>query len=151
MTATPPPLNIPRRFLVYGSLMQGFFNSDEVLVGKVRFREPGRVRGMLYHMPGKGYPALVPGDGWVTGELIELTDFPEGMRLMDKVEHFFGPGDPANEYERRVTPAEIVASGKIEEVYVYWYVAGNPEAPQNLAVPIPDGDWRGYMNRSQQQ
>jgi len=134
------------RIMVYGSLMTGFFNYEKVLKGQVLSCVPARVKGQLYHMSQKGYPALVSGTGWVYGELMELSD-PESTRLLlDQIEHYYGPGDPQNEYERRSSTVENLSTGKTEVAEVYWYVLNDLGTPANPGVEIPGGDWREYMN-----
>ena len=61
---------------VYGSLREGFFNYDKYLKGKVIKNIPAVLEGMdLYHMPYKGYPAIIPGNGILKGEIIEVMDY----------------------------------------------------------------------------
>lgn len=77
----------PQRLFVYGSLMEGFFNYEKIFLGKVLSRTPARVRGLLYHQTRKGYPAMIPGGGWVKGELLELEDFPRLLAASDGIEN----------------------------------------------------------------
>lgn len=42
--------------------MEGFFNSEKALVGKVEKRIKAKTKGKLYHLANKGYPAMVDGE-----------------------------------------------------------------------------------------
>jgi gamma-glutamylcyclotransferase (GGCT)/AIG2-like uncharacterized protein YtfP len=141
----------PERLFVYGSLMEGFFNYEKLFSGKVISRTPGRIRGVLYHQSRKGYPAMIPGREWVRGEFLELEDFPRLLAAIDEVENYFG-GAGENEYERRISPVELLPDGiptdssvALALAYVYWYVRNDLGSAENPAVHIPSGDWREYM------
>jgi gamma-glutamylcyclotransferase (GGCT)/AIG2-like uncharacterized protein YtfP len=138
----------PQRIFVYGSLMDGFFNYKKIFSGNVLCRTPARVRGILYHQTRKGYPALIPGEGWVQGEFLELRDFLRLLVISDELENYRGrPGD--NEYERRITPVELLpeatAAAAEAVAYVYWYDRNDLGTEENPAEHIPSGDWRAYM------
>ena len=61
---------------VYGSLREGFFNYDIYLKGKVKSIRPAEISGFeLYHMPYKGYPAVLPGNSTIVGEVVELENY----------------------------------------------------------------------------
>lgn len=131
---------------VYGSLLEGAFNYKKVLVGKVVFRTRGRVRGKLFHQSEKGYPALLPGDDWVEGEVLELVDFPRTVKALDELENYFGSDAPDNEYDRLVTPVFLPDSNIWTDAHVYWYGRDDLGTPDNPAVPVPGGDWRVYID-----
>jgi gamma-glutamylcyclotransferase (GGCT)/AIG2-like uncharacterized protein YtfP len=134
----------PQRIFVYGSLMEGFFNYEKTFLGHVLTRTPARVRGVLYHQTRKGYPAMIPGEGWVKGELLELEDFPRLIVVSDGIENYFGrSGD--NEYERRISPVELSPQETAAFAYVYWYARGDLGTMENPVEIIPSGDWRSYM------
>ncbi|MGI5909790.1 MAG: gamma-glutamylcyclotransferase family protein [Sphaerochaetaceae bacterium] len=133
------------RIWVYGSLMEGFFNYEKALVGKVVSRARSRVKGSVFHQLDKGYPALVPGEGWVYGELLELADFNGTLPVLDEIEEYYGPGDRRNEYDRLLTPVFLCESEKWTEAHVYWYGRKDLGTQENPAVPVPSGDWRTFM------
>ena len=136
----------PKRFFVYGSLMEGFFNYKKSLEGKVISRVPGRVRGILYHQSNKGYPAMVSGEGWVKGEFLEVEDFEKLVLICDRTEGYNGPGHPDNEYERLNSTVEL-ENGEKGLAQVYWYARHDLGSPENPVVPLPSGDWREYMGK----
>jgi gamma-glutamylcyclotransferase (GGCT)/AIG2-like uncharacterized protein YtfP len=133
----------PRRLFVYGSLMEGFSNYERAFRGRVISRMPGLTRGLLYHQPKKGYPAMIPGDNWVNGELLELEDFDELLKTGDLIEGYEGPLGPDNEYDRRT--AEIETAGGKFRAWAYWYGRKDLGGAENPIILIPDGDWRRFM------
>ena len=64
-----------KKIFVYGSLRTGFFNYNKYLMGKVNDSKVGKVNGQLYHMPHKGYPALIEGNDEVLKKYQELNKF----------------------------------------------------------------------------
>ena len=101
-------LGQPRPLFVYGSLMDGLFNYRRYLAAHVS-QPPrrARVRGALYHLRHKGYPALLQGDDWVYGELFVLDDFPAAIAALDEMEYFHGEDDPHREYLRQPVPPSM--------------------------------------------
>ncbi|AEC01687.1 gamma-glutamylcyclotransferase family protein [Parasphaerochaeta coccoides] len=136
------------RIWVYGSLLEGFFNYRKVLVGKVLSRKAGQVKGKIFHQLAKGYPALLAGDDWVEGELLEIEDFHDTLEMLDVLENYFGPGDADNEYERIVTPVFLPGTDAWTEAYVYWYGRDDLGSPENPVIPLPDGSWRTFMRKN---
>jgi len=144
-----PDTKDPLRLFVYGSLMEGFFNYKKSLEGKVISRTTGKVRGILYHLKAKGYPAMIPGDGWVSGEVLEVDDFNKVIQMVDEIEEYLGPNRPENQYERQVSEIEL-ANGTKGSAWVYWYSRNDLGSPENPVIPILSGNWREFMERSQQ-
>lgn len=121
------------RVFVYGTLLVGEANHGVAAPYLLSVR-PGRVRGRLYDVG--AYPALVLDEaaGEVEGEWFEVT--PEGLRAMDDLEEYRGPGQK-NAYERVwVRDAREERSGW---VYVWLDSRGYPE--------IPAGSWREWVGR----
>lgn len=139
--------DIPGKLFVYGSLMQGFFNYNKALMGKIHSSVPARVQGNLYHLQKDGYPALVPGDGWVFGELIELKNFKETIVHLDQIENY-RIGNKDNEYERLMTLVEVIDTGTKEQAYVYWYNL-SLDTEDKSVISIKDGNWRNFMMQYQ--
>lgn len=130
---------------VYGSLREGFFNYDIYLKGKVLSSRSAILRGMdLYHMPYKGYPAIVPGKGVVVGEVVEIDDYKNTITAMDDMEGFISEDNPKNEYHKQLHEVEF-ENGTTEQCYLYFYNKDIDDRFVDEAVYIPDGDWAKYM------
>jgi gamma-glutamylcyclotransferase (GGCT)/AIG2-like uncharacterized protein YtfP len=121
------------RVFVYGTLKRG--ERNHALVAPYLHRAlPGRVLGYrLFHLEGGGrpypYPAMVPGEGWVEGEVLFLD--PEALPLLDELE------EEGVEY-RRVRVRAETPEGPLE-AWAYLYL-GDLEG----ARPLPSGSWGGY-------
>lgn len=135
-----------KKIFVYGSLRTGFYNYDKYLKGKVNDAILGKVKGKLYHMPHKGYPALLEGEDIVIGEVMTLKNFEEVMVPMDEMENYYGVNDSRNEYNRIVMDVEL-EDGKIESCYVYYYAMNDEEVFSKNSIYINNGDWASYMLR----
>lgn len=92
--------------------MEGFWNYKKYLQGKVITRKPARVKGRLYHLIKKGYPALVEGNDYVSGELLTIKDYEENIVKLDKLEGYYGLNNPENEYNRVLKDVEIIPTGE---------------------------------------
>ncbi|AEV28060.1 hypothetical protein SpiGrapes_0196 [Sphaerochaeta pleomorpha str. Grapes] len=129
---------------VYGSLLEGFFNYEKTLVGKVITCVPAKVRGNLFHQSKKGYPALVAGEDWVYGELLALSHIEENLPLLDQVENYYGEGQ-ANEYDRILKKVFVPSQNCYIEAYVYWYGLDDLGKENNPVIYLADGNWRSFM------
>jgi gamma-glutamylcyclotransferase (GGCT)/AIG2-like uncharacterized protein YtfP len=87
---------------VYGTLMPGEVNfAAYCRRWQPRMRE-GKVRGRLFALPA-GYPALVPGNDWVHGWLLEFPS-EEVLAALDELEDYAADRPAAeNEYQRVLT------------------------------------------------
>lgn len=129
----------------YGSLREGFFNYNKYLKGKVTSRKIGKVKNSdLYHMPYKGYPAILSGTGEVIGEVMVISDYDNVMRAIDEMEGFISEENPNNEYNKKLLEVEL-EDGSKEMCYVYCYNKNIDDLFEKEAISIPTGDWKEYM------
>ena len=134
---------------VYGSLREGFFNYDKYLKGKVNSIKPAKINNMtVYHMPYKGYPAIMKGEGTVYGEIMEIKPemYDETMSAMDEMEGFIRENNPQNEYEKTILEVEHLDDGKTEKCYVYFYNKDIDPKFEDQSVFVTHGDWVKHMN-----
>lgn len=124
--------------------MEGFFNSEKALRGKVEKRIKAKAKGKLYHLANKGYPAMVPGEDTVYGELLVIEDLDDIFPILNEIENYFGENNPNNEYNRIVIEVETL-DGKKELAYVYQYNDENVKNQKDEKIYISSGDWREYM------
>lgn len=87
-----------------------------------------RVRGSLYVV--SHYPALVPGNEWVTGEVYAVPA--SAWTTLDAFEEAL---PPLPEYERQLSPVQL-QDGTWLEVWVYWYAR-----PVTGLQQLSGGDW----------
>lgn len=141
-------MNNKHNIFVYGSLREGFFNYDIYLKGKVKSIKNAEITGYeLYHMPYKGYPAALPGNNIILGEVVEIEseNYASTLKAMDKMEGFFGERNPDNEYTRKLVKVKLTDDESYEECYSYFYNKDIDTKFQDEAVYIENGDWKEYM------
>lgn len=121
------------RVFAYGTLKRGERNHP-LVAPYLRRVLPGFVEGFhLYHLP-RGphrpyaYPAMVPGEGRVYGEVFCLAS--EALPLLDALE------EEGEEY-RRVRVRVETEEGPLE-AWAYLYLGG-----LEGALPLPQGVWKG--------
>ncbi|AEB30144.1 butirosin biosynthesis protein BtrG [Carnobacterium sp. 17-4] len=136
---------------VYGSLRAGEFNYKRYLDGNVLSSTPNRARikGSLYDMPYKGYPALLVekfNTEWVYGEVFELLDFESTLSNLDVLEGYIGVDHPDNEYERREVMVEVWQEQSktfvAKKALVYLYRMENDSLFYKQTELMKDGIWR---------
>lgn len=132
---------------VYGSLRDGFFNFDKYIKDEVISRKLGKIKGTLYHMPNKGYPAVLSGDEDIIGEVIEVRNWDENLKALDDMEGYISEGNKDNEYNRELLDVEIIDGNKGEKVkaFSYLYNMNDKDAFEKHSVYIPHGDWKKFM------
>lgn len=136
---------------VYGSLREGFFNYDKYLKNKVISITPAKIDNkIVYHMPYKGYPALLDGNGTVYGEIMEIKPeiYDETMSAMDKMEGFISENNPQNEYHKKIFEVEHLTDGKTEKCYVYFYNKDSDSKFNHEAVFLSSGDWVKHIHKN---
>lgn len=141
----------------YGSLMVGKHNHEQYLAGKIFGKVlSGRIKGELYDLPYKGYPAVLEGDDWVYGEVFELKSFHETITAMDEMEHFYDKDSTKNEYERYFTKIYVWNEEKQDYcdervAYCYHYVVENDPRFAKESVYLPHGDWHEVSAKEEHQ
>ena len=133
---------------VYGSLREGFFNYEKYLDGNVAETKMAKLANMkLYHMPYKGYPAIMFGKDTVIGEIMVLHEdrYEETMKAMDEMEGFISEGNPENEYHKVVLEVENLETNEKEPCFVYFYNKDKDKLFDSRAIYIPHGDWKEHM------
>lgn len=129
------------RFFFYGTLQAGNLNPAIAAIhGRLIPQGPGRIKGTLVAVPDDDgwFPALVPGDGEVHGQVYAAgPDFTEAdLAALDRYEEFY-PTSPESSWYLRETRTLING----EPVTVY-RMNGSPPAD---ACPIPGGDFRAWL------
>lgn len=135
-----------RYMFVYGSLMKNFYNYERYLQGFVGQNFKAKIKGKLYHLYKRGYPALINGEGFVYGEVFEINNLKDQLSRVDEMEGFIEENSMENEYNREVLDVEVFIGGKVEikKAYVYKYnIRRQPISDED--VYIDHGDWRRFM------
>jgi len=79
----------------------------------------------------------------VFGQLLRIpaSEYAEVLKDLDRLEDFYGHGDPRNQYERVEIACEV--EGESEPVRAWTYICLLPPTVERKLVP--HGDWRKYM------
>ncbi|MGE5702749.1 MAG: gamma-glutamylcyclotransferase [Clostridia bacterium] len=129
------------KVFVYGTLCQGQ-KYHHIIKPYAKQIQRATVRGVLYDLPERGYPALVAGEAIVAGELVELQNVTEALRHLDELEDYEENGTN-NEYERIVVNAHT-QSGEEQECYLYVYPDNRLDWLQQNGIVVPGGDWPAF-------
>ncbi|WP_081166837.1 gamma-glutamylcyclotransferase family protein [Lactococcus garvieae] len=133
-----------KKVFVYGSLRTDMFNYEKYLKGQVLESIQAKIKGNLFHIENKGYPAIFDGNSEIVGEVFTFKDFSKSIQTLDDMENFNPESPESSEYIRLRTTAYL-SNGHTEEVYYYHY---NPKASLNAddqLVSVDSGDWLEYM------
>lgn len=126
----------PALLFVYGTLRPALARGEPAeLIRGLRHCGSATVSGLLYDLG--DYPALVPGEGLVRGDLLEITSA-EQLAALDAYEECDGPRPL---YRRELLPA-VRADGEETLAWVYRYAG-----PLAAARPIPGGDYAALPPR----
>ena len=112
------------KIFVYGTLLEGCRNYLRYLDGHVHQIMPAYVKGTLYSLKGRDYPALLPGSDFIHGE----------------------PGSPDNEYEK--VSAQIYDEEKqpLCTLPVYVYNIDRPDQRELIEARIISNDYRKWLS-----
>jgi gamma-glutamylcyclotransferase (GGCT)/AIG2-like uncharacterized protein YtfP len=128
------------RVFFYGTLMTGFNRRLRIGIdSKLRYVGRGSIKAILFDLG--IYPAAVPGEGRVWGELFE-TDEPDLVLAgLDSIEGY-RPSDPEHSLYTRVQSPVTLEDGHTESAWVYFY-----NAPLGQASQIPSGDYLRHLDK----
>ncbi|PZA07946.1 MULTISPECIES: gamma-glutamylcyclotransferase [unclassified Meiothermus] len=129
---------VPAAVFAYGTLKRGERNFELAQRAGWLCSEPGWLEGFrLFHIPQQGprpygYPAIVPGEGRVQGEVQRFQDLEFALTVLDALE------DEGQEY-RRIPAVARTQSGAI---WVWVYVYPSLEAIQSArGIPLRGEVW----------
>ncbi|OPZ72496.1 MAG: AIG2-like family protein [Firmicutes bacterium ADurb.Bin456] len=77
-----------KRVFVYGTLMTGM-NNHHLIKPYLENIQQGKTAGILYDLP-YGYPAIIPGNGTVYGEVMGPHNLGEALKVLDRLECVIG-------------------------------------------------------------
>ncbi len=131
------------KIFVYGTLLEGCRNYLRYLDGHVHQIMPAYVKGTLYSLKGRDYPALLPGSDFILGEVMEADD--EVIPAIDQLEGYV-PGDPDNEYEK--VSAQIYDEEKqpLCTLPVYMYNIDRSDQRELIEARIISNDYRKWLS-----
>lgn len=97
---------------------------------------PAKIKGKMFAATG-WFPAVVADDSSeVIGELHEYKDFNNLLKMLDRIEGFYGSGNPKNLYNRTTVLVQTEDASIEEEVTVYMF-----NQPTTGLKEIKSGIW----------
>lgn len=126
------------KLFVYGSLRKGYHN-HHYLDGKATYLGTYYIKGNLYEIKEKNYPALVKDDNaYTVGELYDvLVDF----KQMDEMENYNPNNIEKSEYIRTIEDVYDENLQKVESAYIYLY---NTNLKDTLGKQIENNDFKNF-------
>ena len=103
---------------VYGTLMVGERNYIDVLHDNLTHVENAKVKGTLYYYKKEDYPALMPGEHWIEGQLFYVNELHEVLKPLDEIEGYISKNNPSNMYNRDIVEV-VTEDGKMLQAYAY--------------------------------
>lgn len=135
------------KIFVYGSLCTGMYNYERYLQGKVQHTQRAYVKGDLFQLQGVRYPALLEGDAYVAGELMEIND--DGIvSTLDGLEEYIGENHPDNLYDKRICTIYNEEKEALAEVPVYFYNIRKQSQLETLGPRIEKQDFVAFYHRN---
>ena len=130
------------KVFVYGTLKPGEANYQAYCADKVIEQTRAYTKGQLFHLPPRGYPAMIPGNSRVEGFLLTFADLAI-LDHLDELEDYQPQRSPQeNEYYREeisiyATSGELLGEG--------WGYFMRVEKVQQLGgILLPSGWWTPY-------
>lgn len=136
-----------KKMFVYGTLRVGMYNYEEYYKEHDSYRQNAYVKGLLYTLKGKVYPALTEGTQMVLGEIHEVPD--KVQDEVDLMEGFFGEGVMENEYDKTVSEIYDADGNVIDHLPVYFYNVRNAGNRALLGEVITGNDYVAYLKEKQ--
>lgn len=135
-----------KKMFVYGTLRVGMYNYEKYYKEHQSFRGNAYVKGLLYTIKGKVYPALTEGERMILGEIHEVPD--EVQDAVDLMEGFFGEGNIENEYDKIVREIYDADGAVIDHLPVYFYNVRNFRNRELLGNVILCNDYVAYLREA---
>lgn len=138
------------RIFVYGTLRKGMYNYDTYLKDEETFCSYGYIKGSLFKLMTKTYPAyLQEGQTMVLGEIHEVSE--ETLQLVDEMEGYLGDGNIQNDYNKVICDVYNVDNQVIDHLPVYVYNMDNHDNAVLLGDEIKGGDYVSYVTELNQK
>jgi gamma-glutamylcyclotransferase (GGCT)/AIG2-like uncharacterized protein YtfP len=137
---------------VYGSLREGGRNHGWLLRTNPEGLTRAHVPGRLFHLPGSGFPAVIPagepdspppGPGWVAGEFAGYEDEAALAGALDDLDQL---EDVEGELFQRLVLPVVLDSGHRYGAWVYVFPQDRLGRLEREGVELPGGDWKEYLS-----
>jgi gamma-glutamylcyclotransferase (GGCT)/AIG2-like uncharacterized protein YtfP len=124
----------------YGTLMSGFRRQGRTGVDdQLKAIGRGSIAAALFDLG--LYPAAIPSDSRVKGELHQMLDVDHVLAVLDEIEGY-SVSDPFTSLYTREQTSVSLDDGSVVNAWVYFY-----NAPLGSAPRIESGDYLEYLER----
>ena len=128
----------------YGTLRTGFTRRPQIGVDpKLSFVGHGSIQALLFDLG--LYPAAVPGEGRVWGEVFETDDPMSVLASLDAIEGYRQTAPEQSLYTRVQAPVAL-EDGRTMIAWVYFY-----NAPLGQASQILSGDYLEHLEKDKRE
>ena len=125
----------------YGTLMSGFRREGRTGVDdQLKAIGRGSIAAALFDLG--LYPAAIPSDSRVQGELHQMLDVDHVLAVLDEIEGY-SVSDPFTSLYTREQTSVSLHDGSVVNAWVYFY-----NAPLGSAPRIESGDYLEYLERT---
>ena len=136
--------DMTERVFFYGTLRTGFTRRPQLGVDlKLTFLGHGAIEALLFDLG--LYPAAVPGDGRVRGEVFETDDPMSVLTRLDAIEGYRQTAPDQSLYIRTHVPVTL-EDGRTMTAWVYFY-----NAPLGQASQILSGDYLEHLEKDKRE
>lgn len=125
---------------VYGTLREGFRNYARLLEGNTTNIEQATLEGFEMYSVHDSFPAILPAEGTIVGELITIKEeiYDQVLRNLDRLEGY-NPQSKDNSMYLREKREVITSNGEKVEAYVYIWNESEPRQK------VESGDWKQFV------
>lgn len=131
---------------VYGTLRSDMYNYNRYLKGKVLHSQKAYVKGHLHELKDVNYPALLDGEQWIVGEIMELDDT-FSFEVLDALEGYIAEQHIDNEYDKVCMDIYDETFHKIDQLMVYRYNVRTMQRKSNVANRIVSNDYVMHIKK----
>ena len=91
----------------------------------------------------EGYPALLPGNEAIEGEIMGPVD-ENLLKSLDRLEGYYGKRSRNNLYDREV---RSILTEDGEEMNCWIYIYTDERYAKENGILVPDGNWRKFVEK----
>jgi len=132
------------KLFVYGTLLPGLKNYKRFIESHKPKVYEARAKGVMYHIPGDGYPVVLEGEGVVKGVLYETRDLSVILPEIDEIEKYTDV-ESQSLLIREIRDVEVLDTGKTVKAHMYLWPPSKAKWLKENGEVIPDGDWARFL------
>lgn len=129
---------------VYGTLLPGMDNYDRF----IREHNPkvykAKAKGVMYYLPGDGYPVVLEGNGEIEGVMFETRDLSVVLPEIDEIEKYTGV-ESQSHLIREIKDVELAETGEKVKAHMFLWPSSKAEWLKEHGEIIPHGDWARFL------